>query len=82
MLSMETIYLIKDLSQLTGLSVYTIKYYLKIGLVREFGRSPSTNFRYFNKDTVDRLNLIRKYRGQGKSLKEIKYLLSEDRELV
>lgn len=72
---MQTIYLIKDLSQQTGLSVYTIQYYIKLGLVSEFGRSPSTNFRYFNEDTCRRLNQIRALRAQGTSLKEIKKLL-------
>jgi len=73
---METIYLLKDLSQVTGLSVYTIKYYLKLGLVSEFGRSPATNFRYFNNETLNRLNKIRAYREEGKSLKEIKRILN------
>ncbi|MEW6535160.1 MAG: MerR family transcriptional regulator [Candidatus Auribacterota bacterium] len=73
---METIYLLKDLSHVTGLSVYTIKYYLKLGLVSEFGRSPATNFRYFNNETLNRLNEIRMYREQGKSLKEIKRILN------
>lgn len=73
---MEAIYLIKDLSHETGLSVYTIKYYLKLGLIHEFGRSPRTNFRYFNVNSVRQLKLIRQYREQGKSLKEIKQLLT------
>lgn len=72
---MKTIYLVKDLSQATGLSTYTIKYYLKIGLITEFARSPGTNFRYFDDATVQRLRLIRSYREQNKSLKEIKRLL-------
>ncbi len=72
---MKTIYLIKDLSQVTGLSVYTIKYYLKIGLISEFGRSPGTNFRYFDDNVVARLRQIRSYREQNKSLKEIQRLL-------
>ena len=73
---MKTVYLIKDLSQTTGLSVYTIKYYLKIGLISEFGRSPGTNFRYFDEQTVDHLKIIRHYREEGKSLKQIKAILS------
>jgi len=75
---MKTIYLLKDLSQTTGLSAYTIKYYLKIGLISEFGRSPGTNFRYFDDDTVDQLKIIRHYREQGKSLKQIKIILDNN----
>ncbi|MDX9703695.1 MAG: MerR family transcriptional regulator [Candidatus Auribacterota bacterium] len=72
---MKTIYLIKDLAQVTGLSTHTIKYYLKIGLICEFARSPGTNFRYFDDTVVTRLRHIRSYREQKKSLKEIKRLL-------
>ncbi len=74
---MKTIYLIKDLAQITGLSIYTIKYYLKIGLITEFGRSPSTNFRYFDDSSVNRLHLIRQLRNEGKPLKTIKLILNE-----
>ena len=70
-------YLIKDLARLSGYSIYTIKFYLKIGLLKEVGRSPETNFRYFNETTLEALKEIRRLRKEGKSLKGIKeYLLS------
>jgi len=70
-------YLIKDLARLSGYSIYTIKFYLKIGLLKEVGRSPETNFRYFNDTTLEALKEIRRLRKEGKSLKGIKeYLLS------
>ncbi len=69
---MKTIYLIKDLAVRTGLSVYTIKYYLKLGLIKEIGRSPDTNFRYFSDRTVDRLSLIRQMRRENKKLCQIR----------
>lgn len=72
---MPTIYLIKDLSQITGLSIYTLKYYLKIGLIKEIGRSPETNFRYFNQNTVNVLKKIRILRKENKSIREIKQFL-------
>jgi len=72
---MQTIYLLKDLSRKTGLSIYTIKYYIKLGLVKEVGRSPNTNFRYFSDDTVLLLNRIRDLRKSGSSLKKIKEML-------
>ena len=74
---MRNIYLIKDLARLTGQSIYTIKYYLKIGLVKEFGRSPETNFRYFSDATVERLKHIRKLRTQKKSIAEISRLIKQ-----
>lgn len=60
----NNIYLIKDLSRITGLSVYTIKYYLKLGLIKEIGRSPETNFRYFDNSTVGSLKKIISYKKE------------------
>jgi DNA-binding transcriptional MerR regulator len=65
------IYLIKDLARSTGHSVHTIKFYLKIGLIKEVSRSPETRFRYFNDSTVEKLKAIHNLRKQGKSLKDI-----------
>ncbi len=72
---MDNIYIIKDLAAITDLSIYTIKYYLKIGLIKEAGRSPETNFRYFNDSTVHQLRKIRELRTQNLSLKRIKDIL-------
>jgi len=69
---MPDIYLLKDLANKTGFSIYTIKYYLKLGLIKESGRSPDTNFRYFDDGTVNNLSEIRKLRKNGLSLKMIK----------
>lgn len=69
---MSNIYLIKDLAVKTGYSIYTLKYYLKIGLIKEASRSPETNFRYFNDQTVELLKKIRALRKENKSIKEIK----------
>ena len=74
---MPNIYLIKDLARLSGYSVYTIKYYLKIGLIQELGRTQETNYRYFGKENVHELALIRSLRKQRKSLKEIKNILNQ-----
>ena len=71
------IYLTKDLARLTGLSVHTVKYYLKLGLIREIGRSPSTNFRYFDDSTLEKLNKIISYRKNRISLHKIKGILEE-----
>ena len=67
----RTIYLVKDLARATGFSVYTIKFYLKIGLIKEFGRGPDTRYRYFNGEAVKDLRRIRALRRRGLSLKEI-----------
>ena len=69
------IYLIKDLARLSGQTVYTLKYYLNIGLIKEVGRSPETTFRYFNDTTLERLKKIRELRRENKSIAEIKEIL-------
>jgi len=74
---MYNLYLIKDLARLTGLSIDTVKYYLKIGLISEIGRSPETNFRYFDDSTVDVLKKIIRLRKQKRPIREIKKTLSQ-----
>ena len=74
---MKEIYLIKDLALTTGHSVETIKYYLKIGLIKEIGKTPETNFRYFDNSTVESLNKIRSLRVKGNSIAQIKEVLKE-----
>ena len=72
---MEKVYLIKDLARLSGQTVYTLKYYLNIGLIKEVDRSHETNFRYFDDSTIERLRKIREFRRENKSIAEIKEIL-------
>lgn len=71
----KDLYLIKDVASLSDFSVYTIKYYLKLGLIKESGRSASTNFRFFDRSVLDVLKKIREYRKNGISLNKIKELV-------
>lgn len=70
------ILLIKDVARISGQSIHTVKYYLRIGLIAEIGRSPETHFRYFDSSTLHRLVQIRHFRKQHKSIREIHGLLS------
>ena len=74
------VYLLKDVARQTGHSVYTLKYYLKLGLIRETGRSPATRFRYFDERTVALLTRIREWRRQRHSLADIRRLLQGEGE--
>ncbi len=74
---MNKLYLIKDVSRISGLSVYTVKYYLKLGIVKESGRSPETNYRYFDEGTVKKLKKIRQLRKEKISLRKIKVMLNQ-----
>lgn len=69
------IYLIKDLARTTGYSIHTLKFYLKIGLIKEISRSPETRYRYFDDSTVERLKKIRDLRKSQVSIREIMHEL-------
>ena len=71
-----SVYLLKDLSRLSGHSIHTLKFYLKLGLIQEIGRSPETRFRYFDQSTLDQLARIRVLRREGKSLSGIQEFLA------
>ena len=75
---MRKIYLIKDLARMSGHTIHTIKYYLNLGLIKEIGRSPETNFRYFDDTVVERLKKIRALRKENRPLAEIKEILQTD----
>ena len=73
----KKIYLVKDIARSSGLSIHTVKYYLKIGLLREMGRSPETNFRYFDETAVQRLEKICALRREGRTIREIQSLVKK-----
>lgn len=73
---MKKLYLIKDLAVLSGYSIYTLKFYLKIGLIKEVSRSIAANFRYFDDSSIEILQKIHSLRLENKSLKEIKQILN------
>jgi DNA-binding transcriptional MerR regulator len=69
---MKNIYLLKDLSRISGLTTHTLKFYLRIGLLKEFGRSPETNFRYFDDASLRTIKRIKALQERDKTLSEIK----------
>lgn len=71
-MGLKSIFLLKDLARTSGHSVYTVEYYLKEGLIREFGRGPYTGYRYFDDKAVQRLARVRAMRKKGLSIQEIK----------
>ena len=68
---MKNIYLIKDLAELSGHSTHAIKFYLRLGILKEIGRSPVTKFRYFDDSSCRRLKQIRMLQKKKLTLKEI-----------
>ena len=76
---MNNIYLIKDLAAKTGYSVETLKFYLKIKLIKEVTRGMETNFRFFDDSTVEILKNIRTLRKEGMSIEQIRIEISKNR---
>ena len=74
-MNISQLYMIKDIARLSGHSIYTLKFYLKLGILKEVGRSPETRFRYFDASTLEQLARIRGWRKEGKSLAQIQQLL-------
>lgn len=74
---MGNIYLLKDVAMISGQSIHTVKYYLKIGLIKETGRTPDTNFRFFDDSTIKALEKIHELRRNKTPLKAIKNVLRE-----
>ncbi len=77
--AMRNIYLLKDLAQRSGTSTHTLKYYLRLGLLQEIGRSPETHFRYFDDSTLARLKKIKELQAKNFSLDEINKQFHQNR---
>jgi len=66
---------ISDVTQLTGLSADTLRYYEKFGLLPNISRS-SSGIRQYNDKDVSRIKFIQRAQRMNFSLEEIKHLLS------
>jgi MerR family copper efflux transcriptional regulator len=70
--------LIGELSQKTGLSKDTIRFYEQIGLITAGDRQAGTRvYKEFSTETVERLVMINQGKELGFTLSEIKQLLDE-----
>ena len=65
--------LIQELSQRTGLSKDTIRYYEKIGLIPNAKRN-SSGYREYSESLIEKINMISVAKELGFSLNEIKEL--------
>ena len=66
---------VKEISQLTGVSVRTLHHYDSIGLLKPT-RTTESGYRLYNEDALKRLSAILLYRELDFSLKEIDTLLA------
>lgn len=64
-------YRIKDVSEKTGLTYHTIRYYTDEGLIPEVIRDKNNN-RLFNDRSIRIFNCLKQLRNSGLSIKELK----------
>jgi MerR family transcriptional regulator, copper efflux regulator len=69
--------LISELSQKTGASKDTIRFYEKIGLLNSNNRRGENNYRNYDDEAVSRLEFIRQGKALGFTLSEIKKVMDE-----
>lgn len=74
----KKLYSIGEISEITDTSGKTLRYYDQIGLLKPGYKNPDTLYRYYTKDQVFSVFLIKKLQTLGFSLKEIQALMSED----
>ncbi len=68
---MQSVYLIGDLAQKTGLSKDTLNYYLRIGLISEVSRSERSGYRLFDDSVLEELEEIIRMREENVPIREI-----------
>ncbi|WP_127495101.1 MerR family transcriptional regulator [Paenibacillus glycanilyticus] len=69
---------IQELADKMGLTIHTIRYYEKEGLLDDrHVRRESNNYRNYSEEAVERLKLIKKFQSIGCSLAELKEVLRD-----
>lgn len=74
----KKLYSIGEISEITDTSGKTLRYYDTIGLLKPVYKNPDTLYRYYTKDQIFSVFLIKKLQTLGFSLKEIQSLMAED----
>ena len=69
-------YQIGEFSKICQVSVKTLRYYDKIGLLRASETDRFTGYRYYDRSQLERMLLIQKLKRYGFSLEEVQALLS------
>jgi DNA-binding transcriptional MerR regulator len=70
--------LINELSKKTGLSIHTIRYYENLGMIEGIANEnvKSNNYKHYNENVVERLEIIVEAKEVGFTLAEIKKILT------
>ncbi|MFN5417631.1 MAG: MerR family transcriptional regulator [Flavobacteriia bacterium] len=69
--------LINELSKITGISVHTIRFYEKSGLIKGTRKSEikSNNYFHYDEEAIEKLELIRDAKSVGFTISEIGELM-------
>ena len=69
--------LINELSKKTGVTIHTLRYYENLGLIRGAGDENVTpnNYKNYDENVIERLEMIAEAKEVGYSLSEIKKIL-------
>lgn len=68
-------YTIKRVSEMTGLSIPTLRYYDQEGLLPDLQRKPS-GYRVFSDQDLEAIELIECFKQSGLTIREIKHFMS------
>ncbi|WP_168928889.1 MerR family transcriptional regulator [Paenibacillus dokdonensis] len=69
---------IQELADKMGLTIHTIRFYEKEGLLDDrHVRRESNNYRNYSEEAIERLKLIKKFQSIGCSLAELKAVLQD-----
>ena len=68
-------YTIKKVSEMTGLSIPTIRYYDKEGLLPDLQRKES-GYRIFSDQDLESIDLIECFKASGLTIREIRHFMS------
>lgn len=72
---------IQELADRMGLTIHTLRYYEKEGLLDErHVRRESNHYRCYSEQAIERLKMIKKFQGIGCSLGEMKALFREQQD--
>jgi DNA-binding transcriptional MerR regulator len=70
---------IQQVAEATGLSVHTLRYYERVGLIHQIGRAENTHRRY-TADDIGWIDFLNKLRSMGMSIQEMQLYLELQRQ--
>lgn len=71
----EGLYSIGEMSEITGITIASLRYYDELGLIKPSYVDSGNNYRYYSGQHVWKIEIIKIYKKLGLSLKDIKKLM-------